>query len=129
MLVYFRPFEMYLHNYPNLNANGLNPDDLASMLKEAAVRPAKGGVNKIEMHFLTDIFVTCATCKGQRFNEQTLRIKFKGLTINDVLNLTINQAAEVFEKIPSIYNKLIVLQEVGLGYITPRTVRNNVKWW
>ena len=70
------------------------------------------------MHFLTDIFVTCNTCKGQRFNEQTLRVKFKGHSINDVLNMTINQACEVFEKIPAIFNKISVLQDVGLGYIT-----------
>ena len=104
---------------PESKMNGFKPGRFSFNVKGGRCETCQGaGVNKIEMHFLTDIFVTCATCKGQRFNEQTLRIKFKDLTINDVLNLTINQAVEVFEKIPSIYNKLIVLQEVGLGYIT-----------
>ena len=104
---------------PESKMNGFKPGRFSFNVKGGRCETCQGaGVNKIEMHFLTDIFVRCATCKGQRFNEQTLRIKFKGHTINDVLNMTINQAVEIFEKIPSIYNKLIVLQEVGLGYIT-----------
>ena len=104
---------------PEAKINGFNPGRFSFNVKGGRCENCQGaGVVKIEMHFLTDIFVSCTTCKGQRFNEQTLRIKFKGHTINDVLNLTINQACEVFENIPSIYNKLIVLQDVGLGYIT-----------
>ncbi len=89
--------------------------------------PAKGGrceecqgygVKKIEMQFLPDLFVTCPVCQGQRFNRQTLEIKFKSLSIADVLNLRIDDAAAVFENFPLIARPLISLQEVGLGYLT-----------
>ena len=99
--------------------SGFKPGRFSFNVKGGRCETCQGaGVTKIEMHFLTDIFVKCATCKGQRFNDQTLRIKFKGHTINDVLNMTINQATTIFENIPAIHNKLVVLQEVGLGYIT-----------
>ena len=84
---------------PESKMNGFKPGRFSFNVKGGRCETCQGaGVNKIEMHFLTDIFVRCATCKGQRFNEQTLRIKFKGHTINDVLNMTINQAVEIFEK-------------------------------
>ena len=103
---------------PEAKINGFSPGRFSFNVKGGRCETCQGaGVVKIEMHFLTDIFVSCNTCKGQRFNEQTLKVRFKGHTINDVLNMTINQACEVFEKIPAIYNKLTVLQDVGLGYI------------
>ena len=104
---------------PESKMSGFKPGRFSFNVKGGRCETCQGaGVTKIEMHFLTDIFVKCATCKGQRFNDQTLRIKFKGHTINDVLNMTINQATTIFENIPAIHNKLVVLQEVGLGYIT-----------
>ena len=104
---------------PESKMSGFKPGRFSFNVKGGRCETCQGaGVTKIEMHFLTDIFVKCATCKGQRFNDQTLRIKFKDHTINDVLNMTINQATSLFENIPAIYNKLVVLQEVGLGYIT-----------
>lgn len=104
---------------PEAKINGFSPGRFSFNVKGGRCETCQGaGVVKIEMHFLTDIFVTCNTCKGQRFNEQTLRVKFKGHSINDVLNMTINQACDVFEKIPAIFNKITVLQDVGLGYIT-----------
>ncbi len=75
------------------------------------------GVNKIEMHFLPDVYVTCPTCHGKRYNREALEVKYKGKDIADVLNMTIDEAVEFFENIPAIINKLKTIQEVGLGYI------------
>ncbi|MGB2787655.1 MAG: excinuclease ABC subunit UvrA [Candidatus Saccharimonadaceae bacterium] len=76
------------------------------------------GVIKIEMHFLPDVYVTCEECKGRRYNREALEIKYKDKTISDVLNMTVEQAAEFFANIPAISRKLETLNEVGLGYIT-----------
>ena len=78
---------------------------------------AGDGIVKIEMHFLPDVYVTCDVCKGKRYNRETLEIKYKGKSIFEVLDMTVNQAVIFFEKIAAIRNKLITLQEVGLGYI------------
>ena len=75
------------------------------------------GVNKIEMHFLPDVYVTCPVCHGRRYNREALEIKYKGKDISEVLDMTIDEAVEFFENIPSIAPKLKTLQEVGLGYI------------
>ena len=77
-----------------------------------------GGMRLIEMKFLPDVHVACETCNGKRFNRETLEIRYKGKSISDVLNMTINQAVEFFEPIPKIYKKIKTLQDVGLGYIT-----------
>ena len=104
---------------PESKINGFGPGRFSFNVKGGRCETCQGaGMVKIEMHFLTDIFVTCSTCKGQRFNEQTLRVKYKEYTINDTLNMTINHACDVFENIPAIHNKLKVLQDVGMGYIT-----------
>ena len=75
------------------------------------------GVNKIEMHFLPDVYVTCPACHGKRYNREALEIKYKGKDISEVLDMTIDEAVEFFENIPSIVPKLKTIQEVGLGYI------------
>lgn len=75
------------------------------------------GVNKIEMHFLPDVYVPCDVCKGKRYNRETLEVKYKGKTIHDVLEMTVEEALDFFKNIPKIYNKLLTLYEVGLGYI------------
>ncbi len=75
------------------------------------------GVNKIEMHFLPDVYVTCPVCHGRRYNHEALEIKYKGKDISDVLEMTIDEAVDFFANIPAIHNKLKTLQEVGLGYI------------
>ena len=75
------------------------------------------GVNKIEMHFLPDVYVTCPACKGRRYNQEALEIKYKGKDISQVLDMTIDEAVEFFANIPSIAPKLRTIQEVGLGYI------------
>jgi excinuclease ABC subunit A len=75
------------------------------------------GVNKIEMHFLPDIYVTCDVCKGRRYNQETLEVKYKGKSIADVLEMTVDEGLEFFENLPRIARKLQTLQDVGLGYI------------
>ena len=75
------------------------------------------GVHKIEMHFLPDVYVPCDVCKGKRYNYETLEIKFKGKNISDVLDMTVEEALEFFDKIPKIKNKIQTLNDVGLGYI------------
>jgi excinuclease ABC subunit A len=77
-----------------------------------------GGVRIIEMNFLPDVYVECETCQGKRFNRETLEIRYKGKSISDVLNMTINEAVEFFEHIPKIHKKLKTIKDVGLGYIT-----------
>ena len=75
------------------------------------------GIMKIEMHFLPDVYVPCEVCGGKRYNRETLEVKYKGKTISDVLDMTVEEACEFFKSLPSIYNKLSTLNEVGLGYI------------
>jgi excinuclease ABC subunit A len=77
-----------------------------------------GGLKVIEMSFLPDVYVTCETCQGKRFNRETLEIRYKGKSISDVLNMTINEATAFFEAIPKIFRKVEMIKEVGLGYIT-----------
>ena len=75
------------------------------------------GVHKIEMHFLPDIYVPCEVCKGKRYNRETLEVKYKGKTIADVLDMTVEEALDFFDKIPKIKQKIQTLSDVGLGYI------------
>ncbi len=77
-----------------------------------------GGLKVIEMNFLPDVYVHCETCHGKRFNRETLEVRYKGKSISDVLDMTINEAVEFFQPIPKIFNKVKTLQDVGLGYIT-----------
>jgi excinuclease ABC subunit A len=77
-----------------------------------------GGLRVIEMSFLPDVYVHCEKCNGKRYNRETLEIRFKGKSISDVLDMTVDQAVEFFQQIPYLYRKIKVLQEVGLGYIT-----------
>ena len=75
------------------------------------------GIMKIEMHFLPDVYVPCEVCGGKRYNRETLEVRYKGKTIADVLDMTVEEACEFFKPVPSIYNKLATLNEVGLGYV------------
>ncbi len=77
-----------------------------------------GGLRVIEMNFLPDVYVSCESCMGKRFNRETLEIRYKGKSISDVLNMTINEAVDFFDQIPKIYRKLKTIKDVGLGYIT-----------
>ena len=75
------------------------------------------GVNKIEMHFLPDVYVECEVCKGKRYSKETLEVKYKGKNISDILDMTVEEACIFFKNIPSIKNKVQTLYDVGLGYI------------
>lgn len=76
------------------------------------------GVNKIEMHFLPDVYITCEVCKGKRYNRETLEVFYKGKNIHDVLEMTVDEAADFFQNHPALINKLKTLQDVGLGYVS-----------
>ena len=75
------------------------------------------GIIKIEMHFLPDVYVPCEVCHGKRYNRETLQVKYKGKSISDVLDMTVDEAVEFFAPVPSVYGKIKTLQDVGLGYI------------
>lgn len=87
------------------------------------------GVLKIEMHFLSDIYVPCEVCKGKRYNKETLEVKYKGKTIADVLGMTVEETLEFFKNIPKIKDKIQTLFDVGLGYIKLRTTFYYLIWW
>ncbi len=104
---------------PESKARGYNAGRFSFNVKGGRCEACGGdGVLKIEMHFLPDVYVTCDECKGKRYNKNTLEIKYKGKSINDVLNMTVEDALEFFYNLPSIKNKLQTLYDVGLGYIT-----------
>lgn len=98
---------------------GYSPGRFSFNVKGGRCERCQGaGIIRVEMHFMPDMFVTCEECKGKRFNESTLRVKYKDLTISDVLNLTVDEAQEVFANHKNISRILKTLQDVGLGYIT-----------
>ncbi len=100
-------------------ARGYNKGRFSFNLKGGRCEACKGdGIIKIEMHFLPDVYVPCEICKGERYNRETLSVKYKGKTISDVLNMNVEEALEFFENIPKIKRKLETLMDVGLGYIT-----------
>ena len=98
---------------------GYKPGRFSFNVKGGRCETCQGaGLRTIEMNFLPDVYVECNECNGKRYNRETLEIRYKGKSISDVLDMTINQAVEFFENIPSILKKLVTLKEVGLGYIT-----------
>ena len=103
---------------PEAKIRGYKPGRFSFNVKGGRCETCEGGgMRLIEMKFLPDVHVPCETCNGKRFNRETLEIRFKGKSISDVLNMTINQAVDFFNSIPKIYNKIKTLQDVGLGYI------------
>ena len=97
---------------------GFNAGRFSFNVKGGRCEACQGdGILKIEMHFLPDIYVPCDVCKGKRYNRETLEIKYKGKSISDVLDMTVEEGLEFFSNIPKIQRKLKTLQEVGLGYI------------
>ena len=103
---------------PEANIRGYKAGRFSFNVKGGRCENCQGdGVIKIEMHFLPDIYVECDVCHGKRYNREALEILYKGKTISDVLEMTIDEATEFFENIPTIYRKLKTIQEVGLGYI------------
>ena len=103
---------------PDSKIKGYKANRFSFNISGGRCEECKGaGVKKVEMNFLPDVLVQCETCSGKRFNQETLRVKYKGKNINDVLNLSINDGTHFFENHPKIYHKLKTLQDVGLGYI------------
>lgn len=114
----FTPIREWFAALPAAKAKGFSPGRFSFNVKGGRCAACQGdGLLKIEMHFLPDVYVTCDQCKGKRYNNETLSVQYKGKTIADVLDLTVDEATHFFEHTPSIYNKLSVLQQVGLGYI------------
>ena len=104
---------------PEAKIRGYKPGRFSFNVKGGRCETCQGGGLKvIEMNFLPDVYVHCETCNGKRFNRETLEVRYKGMSISDVLEMTIDEAVEFFQPIPKIYNKVKTLQEVGLGYIS-----------
>ncbi len=103
---------------PEARARGFRPGRFSFNVKGGRCESCQGdGVIAIEMHFLPNVYVTCEQCKGRRYNRETLDIKYRGKSIADVLDLTVDQALPLLENFPPIANKLRTLQDVGLGYL------------
>ena len=114
----FTPIRELFAGTPEANIRGYKAGRFSFNVKGGRCENCQGdGVIKIEMHFLPDVYVTCDECKGKRYNREALEIKYKGSTISDVLDMTVEQACEFFANIPSIARKLDTINEVGLGYI------------
>jgi excinuclease ABC subunit A len=103
---------------PDARARGFRPGRFSFNVKGGRCEACQGdGVIAIEMHFLPNVYVTCEQCKGRRYNRETLEIRYRGKSIADALDLTVDQAMPLLENVPAIANKLRTLQDVGLGYI------------
>jgi excinuclease ABC subunit A len=103
---------------PDAKARGFRPGRFSFNVKGGRCETCQGdGVIAIEMHFLPNVYVTCEECKGRRYNRETLEIRYRGKSIAEVLDLTVDQALPLLENFPAIANKLRTLQDVGLGYI------------
>lgn len=104
---------------PDAQIRGFKAGRFSFNVKGGRCEECRGaGVQTIEMNFLPDVYVRCKVCGGKRYNRETLEVKYKGKSINDVLNMTVNMAVEFFENIPNIHIKLKAIQDVGLGYLT-----------
>ncbi|MEQ8321353.1 MAG: excinuclease ABC subunit UvrA [Rhodospirillales bacterium] len=114
----FTPIRDWFANLPEAKTRGYKPGRFSFNVKGGRCEACQGdGVIKIEMHFLPDVYVECDVCKGARYNRETLDIKFRGKSIAEVLDLTVDEAADFFKAVPSIRDKMLTLQRVGLGYI------------
>ena len=114
----FAPIRDWFSELPESRARGYKPGRFSFNVKGGRCEACQGdGVLKIEMHFLPDVYVTCDTCKGKRYNRETLEVRFRDKSIADVLEMTVDEGCEFFSAVPSIRDKLLVLREVGLGYI------------
>ncbi len=115
----FTPIRDWFSKLPESKARGYKVGRYSFNVKGGRCEACQGdGVKKVAMHFLPDIYVACESCRGARYNRETLEVKYRGRSIADVLNMTVEEAAQFFSAIPAIHNKLSSLQSVGLGYIT-----------
>jgi excinuclease ABC subunit A len=114
----FTPIRDWFAGLPEAKARGYQPGRFSFNVKGGRCEACQGdGLIKIEMHFLPDVYVTCETCKGARYNRETLEIKFKNKSIADVLDMTVEDAQGFFQAVPAIREKMDALMQVGLGYI------------
>jgi len=114
----FTPIREWFAGLPEAKARGYQPGRFSFNVKGGRCEACQGdGVIKIEMHFLPDVYVTCDQCKGKRYNRETLEITFRDRSIADVLDMTVDEAADFFKAVPIIRDKMVTLQRVGLGYI------------
>ena len=113
------PIRSLFANLPEAKVRGYKPGRFSFNVKGGRCETCEGGgIRVIEMNFLPDVYVPCETCQGKRFNRETLEVRYKGKSISDVLEMSIEKAVKFFEHIPKIYQKLKTIEEVGLGYIT-----------
>ncbi len=114
----FTPLREWFAGLPEAKARGYGPGRFSFNVKGGRCEKCEGdGVLKIEMHFLPDVYVTCDVCKGKRYNRETLEVQFKGKSISDVLDMTIDEGVDFFSAVPVIRDKFATLQRVGLGYV------------
>ncbi len=114
----FTPIRDWFAGLPEAKARGYAPGRFSFNVKGGRCEACQGdGVIKIEMHFLPDVYVRCDVCQGRRYNRETLEVLFRGKSIADVLDMTVDEGAEFFRAVPAIRDKLVTLQRVGLGYI------------
>ena len=114
----FTPIRDWFAGMPEAKARGYKAGRFSFNVKGGRCEACQGdGVIKIEMHFLLDVYVECDVCKGKRYNRETLDIKFRGRSIADVLDMTVDEGVEAFQAVPSIRDRLTTLQQVGLGYV------------
>jgi excinuclease ABC subunit A len=114
----FTPIREWFAGLPEAKARGYQPGRFSFNVKGGRCEACQGdGVIKIEMHFLPDVYVTCDVCKGRRYNRETLEVTFRGKSIADVLDMTVEEGAEFFKAVPAIRDKIETLARVGLGYI------------
>ena len=114
----FTPIREWFAGLPEAKTRGYKPGRFSFNVKGGRCEACKGdGLIKIEMHFLPDVYVECESCKGKRYNRETLEVKFKGKSIADVLDMTVEDAEQFFKAVPSIREKMTTLMRVGLGYI------------
>ena len=114
----FTPIRDWFANLPEAKARGYQPGRFSFNVKGGRCEACQGdGVIKIEMHFLPDVYVTCDVCHGKRYNRETLDVLFKGKSIADVLDMTVEEGVDFFSAVPAVRDKLVTLNDVGLGYI------------
>jgi excinuclease ABC subunit A len=114
----FTPIREWFSNLPEAKARGYAPGRFSFNVKGGRCEACQGdGLIKIEMHFLPDVYVTCDVCKGKRYDRETLEVKYRDKSIADVLDLTVEEAAQLFKAVPSIREKMDTLKRVGLDYI------------
>ena len=114
----FTPIRDWFAGLPEAKTRGYKPGRFSFNVKGGRCEACQGdGVIKIEMHFLPDVYVECDVCKGKRYNRETLEVKYRGRSIADILDLTVEEGAKEFSAVPSIRDKLVTLERVGLGYV------------